>query len=820
MLLIVDPDDLNQGQSTAVANMVFATGTGADIQINSATNNQLPALAVSEFFEVRDHSVPGNNGLYQVVTVNTSTDSYECDKVTGIAPVTAASEAGTTLGATGTLSEKSVHFDVEGEGIYLLEQGNLSTDGVTMLALHSFIKKRWKDDQLLIDAGAFPMTGISSAAGQWVFGQDPSANFNDWRLKNVPAFTIDSTRLIRNAGWTENNADGTVRTRYFNVTTLGTFEDTLDQAYYFFGNDFTTDNTVNYAFTGPVNEAVKFYDATVTRAQPTATEGYDFNNTSPDTIDRNDGGSFVTDGYVVGGQVEVTNAEAAGDNGTYEITAVSASSMTVTAIGGGDAGLTGGLDDNSATLAIDNSNLFTTSLRIRDGDANGKTFQTSTLTDAGESAVEAKIIKFPLANLTDLDISETDANIAANSPYTEIRERFLSGTYNREVDSTTKRDFGVVIDVGTYSQSNGVSAISTLFTSASLSLGAGEDLTDYTGGTLIIHEGTDQGTHTISGTPVNNAGTLEITLTVALTAVASNLSFTMERATPLTATKNEIYEKIQYNRRQSTDIDSTSATVIGKVAGPIATFVGPDLRWAEQQSTNPNGGGTGVIVEGFDANDTNNLFFFDNTGTSRNFPFVAAGTLNFNDNLVNDSAGEYWLYFQYTNRTTSADIDVVSPTGDTYDLEGTLGTYAVNDYIDISGFAQDANNGTFIVTAVNVSGSDYTVRKINGQNVGTAETNQTVNVDENPFNSPDAIIVDNNSGADIAGAVGAASIAFDFDYDNNTQGGRTAGTPAVCVLKAIGLETGQYAEVRNQTITRATGLSFSITASLERNYTP
>lgn len=817
MLLIIDPDDLNQGSELVVSDLVLSVGVGADIGMDATT---MPALGSGEFFEIRDHSVPGNNGLYQIVTVNASTTSYEADKVTGIAPVTAASESVSFLGATGASTEKSVHFDVEGEGIYLLEQGNMSTDGVTMLAVHSFIKKRWKDDQLLIDAGAFPMTGISSAAGQWVFGQDPSANFNDWRLKNVTAFSIDSTRLVRNAGWTENNADGTVRSRFFNVTTLGTFEDTLDQAYYFFGNDFTTDNTVNYAFTGPVNEAVKFYDATVTRAQPTATEGYDFNDDSPDTIDRNDAGSFVTDGYVVGGQVEVTNATNAGDDGTYEITAVTASQLTVTAIGGADAGLTGELDDNTATLAIDNSNLFTTSLRIRDGDANGKTFQTSTLTDAGESAVEAKIIKFPLANATDLDISETDANIGSNSPYTEIRERFLSGTYNREVDSTTKRDYGVVIDVGTYSQSNGASATSVTFTSASLNLGSGEDLTDYTGGSLIIHEGTDQGTHTISGTPVDAAGTLTITLTVALTATESNLSFTMERATPLTATKNEIYEKIQYDRRQATDIDQTAGTVIGKIAGPIATFVGPDLRWGEQQSVNPNGGGTGVIVEGFDANDTNNLFFFDNTGVTRNFPFVAAGTLNFNDNLVNDSSGEYWLYFQYTTRTTNADIDTVTPTGDTFDLEGTLPTLALNDYIDLSGFADNQNNGTFIVEVINVSGSDYTVRRIDGQDVGIAETNQTVNVDQNPFNSPDAIIVDNNSGADIAGVVGASSIAFDFDYDNNIQGGRVSGTPAVCVLKAIGLETAQYAEVRNQTITRATGLSFSITASLERNFTP
>jgi hypothetical protein len=68
------------------------------------------------------------------------------------------------------------------------------------------------------------------------------------------------------------------------------------------------------------------------------------------------------------------------------------------------------------------------------------------------------------------------------------------------------------------------------------------------------------------------------------------------------------------------------------------------------------------------------------------------------------------------------------------------------------------------------------------------------------------------------GAASSASIAFDFDYDNNVQGGRTQGTDAVCVLKAAGLETGQYVEVTGQTITRSTGLSFTATSPLERNY--
>jgi hypothetical protein len=472
----------------------------------------------------------------------------------------------------------------------------------------------------------------------------------------------------------------------------------------------------------------------------------------------------------------------------------------------------------ASTLAVDNDNAFTTNLRIRDGDTNGKLFDSATLASAGETLVTAKIIKFPLANATDLDILKADP--ATGDPWDEVRLRYLDGPYNRAVDSATLRNFGVVVDVGTYSGYNGVSNGTTTFTEANFVLGAGEALSDYTGGTLTIHDATapDRATHTIVGTPTAPGGVLTIVLSAALTNSETILSFTMDRATPKTASKNEIYEKIQYQLRQATDIDETDGTVIGKVAGPLATFVGPAITFGLDQSVNPNGGGTGVIVEGFDANDTNDMTFIDNGGVARNFPFVAAGNLNFNANLVTDTAPEYWLYYEYTRRVTNSDIDTVTPSGDTYDLEGTLGTYLVNDYLRISGFAQAANNGLFIVTVVNVSGSDYTVRRVDGENVGTAETNQTVSVDENPFNSPDAIIVDNNAGADIAGAIGGASIAFDFDYNNNVQGGRTADTDANVVLKAIGLEKAQYAQVTGLVITKTTGLSFSITAALERNY--
>lgn len=86
------------------------------------------------------------------------------------------------------------------------------------------------------------------------------------------------------------------------------------------------------------------------------------------------------------------------------------------------------------------------------------------------------------------------------------------------------------------------------------------------------------------------------------------------------------------------------------------------------------------------------------------------------------------------------------------------------------------------------------------------------------FGTGSAILVEDESGTDISGSIsGNSSVSFDFDYDGNTQGGRTAGTDANVTVVAIGLDTAQYVAAEG-TITRATGQNISLVAPLERNY--
>lgn len=188
-------------------------------------------------------------------------------------------------------------------------------------------------------------------------------------------------------------------------------------------------------------------------------------------------------------------------------------------------------------------------------------------------------------------------------------------------------------------------------------------------------------------------------------------------------TKEQIYEFVQYQLRQSTDIDNGAGTVTGKTASALLKFVGDTLVTSN-----------GVYIDDFATTDTNSIEFYDVGGVKRTFPYVAAGTISFNENLVNDTNAIYRMYF--------------------------------------------------------TSG----------------------------FGSASAILVNDKDAVAISGNVGgSASKSFTFDYDGNTQGGRTAGTDAPITIVAIGLSTGQYVKATG-TITRSNANSFSLVSSLERNY--
>lgn len=108
-------------------------------------------------------------------------------------------------------------------------------------------------------------------------------------------------------------------------------------------------------------------------------------------------------------------------------------------------------------------------------------------------------------------------------------------------------------------------------------------------------------------------------------------------------TLQKAYEFVQYALRQDANINDSGGAVTGKTADPLMHYVGDTLY--TDAATNPNGGGTGVFITNFDSQDLNSVYFTDNTGAQRLYPYQASLTLNFNPNLVSDPVSKFWVYF-------------------------------------------------------------------------------------------------------------------------------------------------------------------------------
>jgi hypothetical protein len=404
MALINDPDNLSQGASASAAGVTWGSPTGAVVTLTAGAT--MPALTAGQYFAIRDHSVAVNNGLYKESGGAPTTSSITATKVSGSNPSASASEAVTFLGSSA--NPPNIFYDTASRNVYLLEQNGLGFEGVLGQTVYSKMMIDWKDDAFLIANAPFPMLCIDAFAGKYLIGQDASGNNNGWNWKDTSSPAVIRTRkLLRNMGWSELNASGVTLATYAGIKTLGTFEDstpsTGDLAYYQFGTDTTVDDTLNFAFTGPVNEAVKCFEEIGNPATCT------FATSS--TITRASG-SFITDGYKVGGKVSVRAATQGANNGSWVLTAVAATTLTVS----GTPFTTGA--DSAAQLGPDNTGALSLRLRVRDADAKGKTYSQANLASGGFTALANALFAFPLSNASDQKIDATDATIDGSAPYT------------------------------------------------------------------------------------------------------------------------------------------------------------------------------------------------------------------------------------------------------------------------------------------------------------------------------------------------------------------------------------------------------------------
>ncbi|MBU2249654.1 MAG: hypothetical protein KKD77_23100, partial [Gammaproteobacteria bacterium] len=295
----------------------------------------------------------------------------------------------------------------------------------------------------------------------------------------------------------------------------------------------------------------------------------------------------------------------------------------------------------------------------------------------------------------------------------------------------------------------------------------------------------------------------------------------------------EIHSWAQYKCRQAADINDDIngdawGTVNGNIALAFTTFVGDMLHTAR-----------GVFIDGYNANDTPNITFWDievDTGgvnvttlyplssVDHQFPFISYGNINFSSNFTDevDATTRFTMYFQYITSTACTGVKISGSAGASAVIDytgdaGKLDHLLTNDYLRITGFTTESgNNGLWKCTG-DPSTNTIAADKVDGVNPTDEAIGDACTVLENPFESPGAIIVDDETDTDIDAEIDASSIPFSFKYTTNVQGGRTADSNAEVIVVALAYDGAQYTIV-NHTITKTTGQTITVNGIDELNY--
>ncbi len=236
--------------------------------------------------------------------------------------------------------------------------------------------------------------------------------------------------------------------------------------------------------------------------------------------------------------------------------------------------------------------------------------------EAGVTRMTFRKYSLPLSNGTDLNYIDSDANIGTQAPYTDVDISYIRDINGDLVNIIGDWQAGRTNLFGDVVRS---SVDGRWYINNDDTNPASGDDSDLAGGSDINTTWTPyEGEREIGG--------VYYPFTVIIDANADDLASG--------AAKEDVYEKIQFSLRQSTDIDDGSGTVIGETADDLLRFVGDTL------VTEP-----GVYIDDFNSIDTNSITFTDSTGGARQFPFVAAGNLQFNGNLQADANAKYFLFF-------------------------------------------------------------------------------------------------------------------------------------------------------------------------------
>lgn len=224
----------------------------------------------------------------------------------------------------------------------------------------------------------------------------------------------------------------------------------------------------------------------------------------------------------------------------------------------------------------------------------------------------------------------------------------------------------------------------------------------------------------------------------------------------------------------------------------------------------------GITVAYYSANQTRTI-----AGVSRNFKIIIEGN---GGTLEQIYAKVQYLLRQNSDINTGGTAG--TKTGKIQDeLLRFVGDTLVTSqsvYID-DVLSADSNRVEFYDDSNTLRVNNYTASgtlNFNGVLVGAGSSYRlmyTTTPGGDDYGEASAITVNDALGSPITGTISAASIAFDFDWNGNTQGGYAGSTPRAVTLIAIRPGYGKFA-VGSGTITQSKGISLSVTAEQDRVY--
>ena len=507
---------------------------------------------------------------------------------------------------------------------------NLEFHGVTLKALYSAVKDAWQGD-----------TGGPGSSNRLIKFPFPFRPITDEQYELVDGWTFDKTNtsdtgdgtllsteeLIRTGGWQVFNDDNTpvLTEQWQNVISLGTLG-TGEQVYYERGYKdgaglVTAHVPEDIRLTDATNQAVQLYAALGSRTDV----------------------SFAATGNVItttGGDVspfsagDVIVVDSGGNDGVFTVTNVNTGAGTITVAEQLVEEATG----NATTIIADYTKYFKIFCREWQQTYASSSFEGIGIdTTVGGAGATFQAYRYPLTNATDPDIvDDTGAALnestvssgglaGLNNPYANVTIDYLRDAngdiYNirQDIADTTAYAVGDVIYYPTDGNWYEVLAAHTT--------GTGDDPS-----ANVSRYGVYEGQREVG---INGNQAFNIIID-ADTNVAGNVSGANRLRT--------IYQSVQFQLRQNEDIDATlpsspDGDVTGKTADELLSFVGPTLVTAQ-----------GVYIDSFNSQDNNDISLTatnnaDGTSTSVAFDFKAQITLNFGQNLLDDSDAKYFLFF-------------------------------------------------------------------------------------------------------------------------------------------------------------------------------